>query len=129
MSRIIGVVDDDASIVRALTRLLRAAGFSVKTFQSGEELLASRELATIECLVLDVHLGGLTGFDVQERLAAMRHACPIIFITAHDDMATSERARRSGTSQYLRKPFDESALIAAIETCLAGHRTADATGR
>ena len=121
MSRIIGVVDDDASIVRALTRLLRAAGFSVKTFRSGEELLASRELATIECLVLDVHLGGLTGFDVQERLAAMPHACPIIFITAHDDVATGERARRSGTSQYLRKPFDESALIAAIETSLAGH--------
>jgi FixJ family two-component response regulator len=129
MSRVIGVVDDDASIVRALTRLLTAAGFSVKTFQSGEDLLASSELGTIDCLILDVHLGGLSGFDVQERLVSMRHACPIVFITAHDDMATSERARRSGTAQYLRKPFDESALIVAIETCLSGHRTADAAGR
>lgn len=117
---LIGVVDDDASILRALQRLLGAAGFSVKTFGSGEELLAWSDIDTIGCLVLDVHLNGLSGFDVQERLLGGRHAIPIVFITAHDDAATRARARRAADSQYLRKPFDEHTLIQAIQTALAG---------
>jgi len=116
---LIGVVDDDASILRALQRLLGAAGFTVKTFGSGEELLAWSGLEGIGCLILDVHLNGLSGFDVQERLAD-RHAIPIIFITAHDDASTRERARRAAASQYVRKPFDEHSLIQAIHTALAG---------
>jgi FixJ family two-component response regulator len=120
MPALIGVVDDDASILRALRRLLGAAGFTVKTFASGEELLACHELDTLGCLVLDVHLGGLSGFDVQERLADARRAIPIIFITAHDDAPTRERARRAADSQYLRKPFDDTSLIDAIHTALAG---------
>jgi CheY-like chemotaxis protein len=122
-SRVIGVVDDDASIVRALTRLLRTVGFSVRGFTSGEELLAWDGLETLDCLIVDVHLGGLTGFDVQERIASMRSSLPVIFITAHDDAGTSERARRNGEGQYLRKPFDESALIGAIHTALERQRT------
>ena len=114
----IGVVDDDASILRALQRLLGAAGFTVQTFGSGEELLASGQLDRFQCLVLDVHLTGLSGFEVQERLSAARRAIPIIFITAHDDASTRERARRSAASQYLRKPFDEQSLIAAIESAV-----------
>jgi FixJ family two-component response regulator len=114
----IGIVDDDASILRALQRLLGAAGFSVQTFGSGEELLASGQLDRFQCLVLDVHLTGLSGFEVQERLTAARRFIPIVFITAHDDPSTRERARRSAASQYLRKPFDEQSLIAAIETAV-----------
>ena len=121
--RVIGVVDDDASIVRALMRLLRTVGFSVKGFTSGEDLLAWDGLETLDCLIVDVHLGGLTGFDVQERIAAMRSSLPVIFITAHDDAATSERARRNGEGEYLRKPFDEAALIGAIHTALERQRT------
>src|SRR5438034_6586220 len=68
VSQRIAVVDDDHSILRALRRLLGAAGFTVNTFGSGEELLAWEGLGTIECLILDVHLAGLSGFDVQERL-------------------------------------------------------------
>ena len=120
---VIGVLDDDASIVRALTRLLRTVGFSVKGFTSGEELLAWDGLETIDCLIVDVHLGGLTGFDVQERIASKRSSLPFIFITAHDDAVTSERARRNGEGEYLRKPFDESALIGAIHTALERQRT------
>ena len=114
----IGVVDDDASILRALRRLLGAVGFRVQTFGSGEELLAWGELDRIQCLVLDVHLTGLSGFDVQERLTEARRFIPIIFITAHDDASTRERARRTSTSQYLRKPFDEQSLIAAIQSAV-----------
>src|SRR6266850_1621399 len=115
---IIGVVDDDASILRAVQRLLGASGFVVQTFGSGEELLDSEQLDRLHCLVLDVHLAGLSGFDVQERLIAERRLIPIIFITAHDDAATRERARGVAASQYLRKPFDEQSLIAAIEVAL-----------
>jgi FixJ family two-component response regulator len=114
----IGIVDDDASILRALQRLLGAAGFTVQTFASGEELLASQQLDRFQCLVLDVHLTGLSGFDVQERLNEARRFIPIVFITAHDDASTRARARRTATSQYLRKPFDEQSLIAAIETAV-----------
>ena len=114
----IGVVDDDASILRALQRLLGAAGFSVKTFGSGEDLLASNQLDHFSCLVLDVHLTGLSGFEVQDRLMGAQRTIPIIFITAHDDASTRERARRTATSQYLRKPFDEQSLITAIQTAI-----------
>src|SRR5215813_668321 len=85
MAEVIGVVDDDASILRAVQRLLGSLGFTVKTFPSGEDLLASACLGQIRCLVLDVHLGGLSGFELQERLSEAPVPIPIIFLTAHDD--------------------------------------------
>jgi FixJ family two-component response regulator len=116
--QLIGVVDDDASILRAVQRLLGSLGFSVKTFGSGEDLLGSACLSKIRCLVLDVHLGGLSGFELQERLSEAPLHIPIIFITAHDDPPTRERARRAGAVEYLRKPFDEHALLGAIDKAL-----------
>jgi len=122
MNPVIGVVDDDASILRAVGRLLGAAGFTVRTFGSAEELLASEQLEWIDCLVLDIHLNGLSGFELQERLAELHPGIPIVFITAHDDPSTRERARRSGATEYLRKPFDEQSLIGAIEHALGRRR-------
>jgi FixJ family two-component response regulator len=119
MTPLIGVVDDDASILRALRRLLGSAGFRVTTFGSGEELLACEHLAMIDCLVLDVQLGGLSGFELQERLVEALGAIPIIFITAHDNPPVRERARRAGAADYLRKPFDEQLVIVAIERALS----------
>jgi FixJ family two-component response regulator len=118
MNPLIGVVDDDASILRALQRLLGSAGFTVRTFGSGEELLACEQLDVINCLVLDIHLGGLSGFELQEKLREASLPIPIIFITAHDDAPTRERARRTGAVDYLRKPFDEHALTEAIQKAL-----------
>ena len=115
---LIGVVDDDASILRALRRFLGSAGFTVRTFGSGEELLACEQLDVIDCLVLDVQLGGLSGFELQERLSEASLLIPIIFITAHDDAPTRERARRAGAVDYLRKPFDEHVLTGAIQKAL-----------
>jgi CheY-like chemotaxis protein len=83
--RLVGVVDDDASVVSALTRRLSVAGFSVKAFGSGQALLGWHGLATLDCLVMDANLGALTGFDVHERLAATALACPIVFLNGHDD--------------------------------------------
>jgi len=112
----IGVVEDDPSFLRALRRLLSGAGFSVATFASAEEFLASASAATTACLVLDVHLGGMSGFDLQQHLVTEGMPIPTIFITAHDDLTTRTRAR-SGVA-YLRKPFREDALIGAIHEAL-----------
>jgi FixJ family two-component response regulator len=117
-SPVIHVVDDDDSILRALRRLLDATGFRVKTFSSAEEFLESEHRRRADCLVLDVHLGGLSGLDLQERLATSGVHTPAVIITAHDDLPTRERARRAGAVEYLRKPFDDNSLIAAIHKAI-----------
>jgi len=116
----VGVVEDDPSFRRARRRLLSAAGFSVAAFASAEEFLASESAGATACLVLDVYLGGMSGFDLQRRLATAGVPIPTIFITAHDDSATRERAR-SGAA-YLQKPFREDALIGAIQQAPEGRR-------
>ncbi|MGH7393584.1 MAG: response regulator transcription factor [Candidatus Rokuibacteriota bacterium] len=120
LARIVCVVDDDVSLLRALQRLLGAGGFRVKTFASAEDFLASAYPATTGCLVLDVHLGGLSGFELHERLVSAGWPIPVVFITARDDSATRERARCAGAVDYLRKPFDDESLIAGVNRAL-GH--------
>jgi FixJ family two-component response regulator len=111
---LISVVDDDLSVRRALRRLLASAGFAVETFASGFEFLESEPQTRTSCVVLDVHLGEPSGFDVYERLVATGIPVPTIFITAFDDEDTRNRARRTEAIAYLRKPFDERALLDAI---------------
>jgi FixJ family two-component response regulator len=113
------VVDDDASVRRALRRLLQSEGYVVETFASASEFLDSPAIGLTSCLVLDIHLKDMTGFALQERLAPAWAAIPIIFITAHDDAVTRERARQVGVAMYLRKPFEKRVLIAAIQNALA----------
>ena len=96
-------------------RLVRAAGFVVRIFASAEEFLESDRSMPLRCMVLDVCLAGMDGFQLHERLRALGGTQPpVIFITAHDDVANRERARRAGALHYLRKPFDDAALIDAI---------------
>jgi FixJ family two-component response regulator len=116
---LISVVDDDMSVRRALRRLLHLSGYAVETFASGSEFLDSPALGLTSCLVLDIHLQDMTGFELQGRLAGTWAAIPLIFITAHDDAATRERMRQAGVGSYLRKPFEKRALLAAIERALA----------
>ena len=117
LSPLVYVIDDDASLLRALRRLLGAGGFRVCTFSSAEEFLKSERPAPA-CLVLDVHLGGLSGLDLQERLIAAGRRIPVVFITAHDDAVTRERARRIGAIDYLRKPFNDESLLAGINRAI-----------
>ncbi|OLD30903.1 MAG: hypothetical protein AUI49_07880 [Candidatus Rokubacteria bacterium 13_1_40CM_2_68_13] len=79
------MVDDDTSLLRSLNRLLRAAGFTVETFESAEAFLQARRSSLPDCLVLDVHLGAVSGFDVHAQLVASGTPVPTIFITGHDD--------------------------------------------
>jgi FixJ family two-component response regulator len=116
---LISVVDDDLSVRRALRRLVQSAGYTVATFASAREFLDSPALALAACLVLDISLDGMSGFDLQERLAADHPSLPIIFITALDEATTRERFRRTGVAGLLRKPFDEHTLLYAIRRALA----------
>src|SRR6266852_7457350 len=111
---LISIVDDDLPVRRALRRLIQAAGYTVETFASAREFLDASPVGRTSCLVLDIHMDGMSGFELAEQLAADRAAIPIIFITAHDSTPTRERARRAGVAGYLPKPFDESALLDAI---------------
>jgi FixJ family two-component response regulator len=117
-SPMVCVVDDDTSLLRALRRLLDATGFRVETFSSAEEFLGSEHRGRADCLVLDVHLGGLSGLDLQERLKTSGVNTPVVIITAHDDLRTRERAARAGAVEYLRKPFDDESLIDAIHKAI-----------
>jgi FixJ family two-component response regulator len=106
---IIAIVDDDASIRRSLLRVVQAAGYQGETFASAREFLDWLPRNQAACLVLDVHMDEMNGFDLQDRLAV-----PIIFITAHDDLPTLERIGKSGAAGHLRKPFDAATVLKAI---------------
>ncbi len=106
---LIAVVDDDASVRRSLHRLVRSAGYAVETFASAREFLAWLPHGQAACLVLDVHMHEMSGFELQERLAV-----PVIFITSHDDAVTRTRIEKSGASGHLWKPFEEDAVLSAI---------------
>jgi len=112
------VVDDDGSVLRGVARLLRSAGFVVGTFSSAESFLDASGWIDQDCLIVDIHMPGLSGLAMQERLAAAGVAVPIVFITAHDDPTTREKARRAGGA-YLRKPFDDTMLLEAIRGAIA----------
>lgn len=114
------VIDDDASVLRALRRLLQAAGFTVATFAGADEFLEATHASPPDCLVLDIHLGVLSGFDLHEHLVAASMPIPTIFITGHDEAATRERAHKAGAAGYLPKPFEDQALISAIDAAVAG---------
>ena len=118
----IGIVDDDASIRKSLARMFRGNGIRTVTFESAEEYLDHNVPEEPRCLVLDVHLGGLSGFELQARLAAEGKLTPVIFITAHE-LCSAELARCPGSCGYLRKPFDSDALISLVRPHLNGHST------
>jgi len=111
---VVYLIDDDESVRRALQRLLRSAGFEVKAFSSGEAFLQSENLDVRACVVLDIRMPGLTGFDLQEKLASMGIRIPVITVSAFDDAETRERARKLGAVAFFRKPVDGQALIDAI---------------
>lgn len=110
----VAVVDDDAGVRRALERLLRAAGYEPLVFPSAEAFLEGGAGGSAACLVLDIHLGGMSGLDLRKRLAAEGSRLPVLFITAHDDEWCQEAARLSGALGILHKPFDGQRFLAAV---------------
>jgi FixJ family two-component response regulator len=110
---IIAIVDDDESVRRSLQRVVKAAGYAVETFASAGEFLAWLPRGQAACLVLDVHMNEMSGFDLQQRLAV-----PVIFITSHDDASIRARIEKSGAVAHLWKPFDETAVLDAIRRAI-----------
>jgi FixJ family two-component response regulator len=108
------VVDDNASLLKSMARLLAHHGIDSRTFASAEALLESDGVQMATCLLLDIHLGGISGIELQRRLVASGSKCPVIFMTAHDDEATRNEAINAGCIAYLRKPFASHVLLDAI---------------
>lgn len=108
------MVDDDAEMNQAIKRLLNAAGFSALTFESAEALLGAGMAANASCLVLDVHLPGLSGFELHRKLKEKGFAIPVIFITAYDDPGSQAQAKDAGAIALFTKPFPGKSLLTAI---------------
>ena len=115
---LIAVLDDEESIRRALQRLLRSAGFEVETFASGLEFLESLSTRLPGCLVLDIHMQGMTGFDVLAALAARQLRLPTIVITALDVESAEPSALRAGALRFMHKPVRDDDLLRAVDAAV-----------
>ena len=116
----IAVVDDEIPVRTALGRLLRLADYEVAAFGSGGEFLASLAARLPDCVILDVHMPGLSGLDVQSRLRAAHIDVPVVFITASDDLELGRAVLKAGGVRLLRKPFSNDDLLEAIGIALHG---------
>lgn len=108
------IIEDDESVRRALGRSLRSVGLQVEAFATAEEFLESTEQTLPSCLILDVHLPGLSGLDLLRRLQAERQTIPVVVITAYEDEKMSEQVLQAGAISFLRKPFEEGALLQVV---------------
>ena len=117
------VVDDDPGMNQAIQRLLKAAGFRAITFASGEELLEAGAAQTATCLLFDIHLPGLSGFELYEKVRRSGSKSPVIFITAYDDPSSQVRANVAGAAAYFIKPFSGQALLDAIRVATGAGST------
>lgn len=120
----IAIVDDEESVRRALERLLRSAGMSVETFSTGAEFLDAMATRSVDCLVLDLHMPVVNGFDVQTRLVQSSKWVPIIVMTGHDTPESRIRALAGGAVAYLLKPVDDQVLLGAITKAIADNKIA-----
>jgi FixJ family two-component response regulator len=112
--QVVAVVDDDPGMLKSIERLLKAYKFQTAIFTSAEAFLDAPAVSAASCLVLDIHLGGMSGIDLRRRLTASGSNLPVIFISAVDDESVHEEAIEVGCVAYLRKPFLAHLLIGAI---------------
>jgi len=114
----IAVVDDDASVRKALARLLSASSFDIETYGSARDFLKSLKIGIPDCLVVDLHMPDLTGFDLQRHLARAGINIPTIVITAYNEPGLRERCQAAGAAAFLLKPLDRSTLIGVINSAI-----------
>jgi FixJ family two-component response regulator len=119
VTRLVHVVDDDLSMRRSLSRLLAGAGFDVTLYGSAEEFLAVADGALSGCLLLDLRLPGASGLELQQLLVARRCRLPIVFLTAHGEVAATVRAMKRGAVDFLEKPVAPAVLIATLSRACA----------
>jgi FixJ family two-component response regulator len=121
---IVFVVDDDISVYESLELLIRCEGWQPETFASAEEFLECPRTGMPSCLVLDVSLPGLTGLELQKRIAVERTDIPIIFVSGYADVPTTVQAMKAGAVEFLIKPFSDDVLLSAIRAALERSRIA-----
>jgi FixJ family two-component response regulator len=116
--RLVAIVDDEKAVCRAIRRLVTSAGFESEIFSSAEEFLRSCRERTPDCLILDLRLPGMSGLELQQQLATDHCRIPIVFVSAHDDPASRRKALQSGAFAFLGKPFNDEALLEAIDSAM-----------
>lgn len=121
---VVFIVDDDESVRRAVSNLVRSIGLRAETFASALEFLAAQHLDGPCCLILDVRLPGISGLDFQTELAKAKKETPIIFLTGHADIPMSVKAMKAGAVEFLTKPFREQDLLDAVQEALTRARSA-----
>jgi FixJ family two-component response regulator len=114
------VVDDEPEMRKAIHRLLATRGFQVEEYERGDEFLAALGSRPLHCVLLDLQMPGVNGFELLEALSIRRTRVPVIVITAHDEPGTAERVRALGACAYLTKPVERDALFAAIAEATSG---------
>jgi FixJ family two-component response regulator len=119
---LISIVDDDQSVVEAMVSLIESVGYRVKGFRSAEDFLKSRQLVNSACLILDVLMPSIDGFELQRQLAARNYRIPIIFITSFDSDDVRIRAFQAGAVEFLCKPFSQESLFQAVRSALANRQ-------
>jgi FixJ family two-component response regulator len=119
---IIAIVDDDASAREGLQSLIRSAGWRVETFVSAQDFLGRRGAEAPSCLILDLQLPGLSGLDLQKRMADVGLEIPIVFLTGHGNIPASVQAMKAGAVEFLTKPFQEPELFQAIQEAIERDR-------
>ena len=119
---LISLVDDDLSVVEAVVSLVESVGYKAKGFRSAEDFLKSPQLLNTACLILDVFMPSMGGFELQRRLAAGNYRIPIIFITSFDSDDVRIRAFQAGAVEFLCKPFTQESLFQAVRSALANRQ-------
>ena len=119
---VIAIVDDDPSAREGLSSLIQSAGLQVETFATAQEFLARPGAEAPSCLVLDLQLPGLSGLDLQKRMAEVGLEIPIVFLTGHGNIPASVQAMKAGAVEFLTKPFDEHDLLQAIQEAVERDR-------
>jgi len=114
------LVDDDASVRRALQRLIQSAGYAVETFADAATYLKRPTATPPACIIIDIRMPDMTGIELQNAIAGTKRALPVVFITGHGDEDVRAQALGAGAVDVLFKPIDEAALVAAIEKALEG---------
>jgi FixJ family two-component response regulator len=119
---IIAIVDDDASVREGLQSLIRSAGWRVDTFVSAQDFLGRLGAQAPSCVILDLQLPGLSGLDLQQRMAEAGLEIPIVFLTGHGDIPASVQAMKAGAVEFLTKPLDEEKLLQALQEAIERDR-------
>jgi FixJ family two-component response regulator len=118
MQSTIFVIDDDPSVCKGISRLVRSAGFNVETFASARDFLASGKTDGPGCIILDVRMPEMTGPELQEKLSKTEYSMPIIFLSAHGNVPITAQAMKKGAVDFLTKPVDRDDLLGAIRISL-----------